>query len=105
MRKRRKRRTVSKGRRDEFASFGWQPESVPDPQEMQTFERSKLDWSELAEPTHRRVLEWHRSLIQLRRRYPELVDGRLDRVAVELDVVHEQSSYTLSRPLDHRRQM
>jgi maltooligosyltrehalose trehalohydrolase len=38
---------VSRGRRSEFAAFGWAPEDVPDPQDPQTFRRSKLKWSEL----------------------------------------------------------
>ena len=30
----------------EFAAFGWNPEEIPDPQAVETFERSKLNWSE-----------------------------------------------------------
>lgn len=40
---------VSEGRRREFAAFGWKPEDVPDPQDAETFRRSKLDWAELDE--------------------------------------------------------
>ncbi len=78
-------RAVSKGRREEFASFGWDPESVPDPQAPETFERSRLDWGELHDPVHAEVLEWHRRLIGLRREYPELRDGRLEAVEVAFD--------------------
>ena len=59
---------VSEGRRREFARFGWDPDRVPDPQDPRTFDRSKLMWTELDEPFHRRMLEWYRQLIQLRRR-------------------------------------
>jgi maltooligosyltrehalose trehalohydrolase len=59
-------RAVSEGRRQEFASFGWDPEAVPDPQDAQSFERSRLDWSELARPTHAEILDWHRRLMALR---------------------------------------
>jgi len=76
---------VSKGRRAEFAAFGWDPETVPDPQAVETFERSKLRWEEIELPDHARVLEWHTALIALRRRYPELTDGRLTHVGVEFD--------------------
>ena len=62
-------RRVSEGRRKEFASFGWSG-SVPDPQDPETFRRSKLRWEELAEATHRDMLEWYRRLIALRRRLP-----------------------------------
>jgi maltooligosyltrehalose trehalohydrolase len=76
---------VSKGRREEFAAFGWDPEEVPDPQAVETFERSKLDWSELAKAPHADLLAWHRRLIELRRAWPALTDGRLERVQVRFD--------------------
>jgi maltooligosyltrehalose trehalohydrolase len=75
-------RAVSEGRRGEFASFGWDPEEVPDPQDRATFERSKLDWAEPAKADHAELLAWHRELLALRRRSPSLTDGRLDRVRV-----------------------
>ena len=60
--------SVSEGRKNEFSAFGtWQGE-VPDPQSPATFEKSKLNWTELSEEPHARILEWHRSLIELRRR-------------------------------------
>ncbi len=78
-------RAVSAGRRQEFAAFGWDPEDVPDPQDPATFERSKLDWSELERDPHRQLLDWYRLLIRLRREVPDLVDGRLDRVRTTYD--------------------
>jgi maltooligosyltrehalose trehalohydrolase len=78
---------VSEGRRREFSAFGWKPEDVPDPQDPATFLRSKLNWNE-AEGSA--MLEWHRKLIALRKRMPELTDGRMDRVAVEY---HEQERW------------
>jgi maltooligosyltrehalose trehalohydrolase len=68
---------VRAGRRAEFAAFGWDPASVPDPQDPATFERSRLDWSELDRPAHGRMLAWYRTLLALRRRLPELTDPRL----------------------------
>jgi maltooligosyltrehalose trehalohydrolase len=59
-------RLVAEGRSKEFASFGWQGE-VPNPQALETFERSKLDWSELSEPPHSELFQWYRALIRLRR--------------------------------------
>jgi maltooligosyltrehalose trehalohydrolase len=76
-------RAVTEGRRREFASFGWDPEEVPDPQDPETFRRSKLRWDEVAEPAHAEILEWHRRLIALRRATPELTDGRFDDVSVD----------------------
>ncbi len=70
---------VTEGRRREFAAFGWDPAAVPDPQDPQTFERSKLNWDEVAEPRHAGLLDWHTRLIALRRStltaaWPEEVD-------------------------------
>ncbi|MDQ3304602.1 MAG: DUF3459 domain-containing protein, partial [Actinomycetota bacterium] len=78
-------RLVRQGRRSEFAAFGWTAEQVPDPQEQATFDRSRLDWDELARDGHRDMLAWYRDLIALRRRVPGLGDGRLDRVRVRYD--------------------
>ena len=59
---------VRDGRRREFAAFGWDPTVIPDPQDPATFERSRLDWSEIVEPERQDLLAWHRTLIALRRR-------------------------------------
>ncbi len=59
-------RLVAEGRSKEFSSFRRQG-SVPNPQDLQTFERSKLEWSELSEPPHAELFEWYRRLIRLRR--------------------------------------
>jgi maltooligosyltrehalose trehalohydrolase len=63
-------RLVTEGRRREFAAFDWHGKEVPDPQAPETFERSKLRWSELDEPAHRDILDWHRALVALRRTIP-----------------------------------
>ncbi len=68
-------RQVSEGRRREFAKFGWDPAAVPDPQAVETYERSRLRWDEIARPPHSDLLEWYRALIDLRRRTPALRDG------------------------------
>jgi maltooligosyltrehalose trehalohydrolase len=78
-------RTVIEGRRREFAAFGWDPEAVPDPQALQSFERSKLNWDELDQDCHADLLEWHRRLIKLRRETSALSDGRLEELGVNFD--------------------
>jgi maltooligosyltrehalose trehalohydrolase len=80
-------RLVSEGRRQEFATFGWRPDEIPDPQDPDTFYRSKLDWTELGQSRHAGILDWHRRLIARRRQVPALSDPRLDPVAVECDEV------------------
>jgi maltooligosyltrehalose trehalohydrolase len=59
-------RLVSEGRAREFQSFRWGGE-IPDPQDVATFERSKLDWAETAKPPHAEILDWYRALIALRK--------------------------------------
>src|SRR5690606_15378632 len=76
---------VREGRRAEFAAFGWDPAAIPDPQAEETFRRSVLRWDERAQGGHARILAWYRDLIALRRRTPELLDGRRDRVRVAWD--------------------
>lgn len=67
-------RAVTEGRRSEFSYFGWDPESVPDPQDERTFLASRLDWSEpaTAGSDHAAMLDWYRQLLGLRRREPDL---------------------------------
>jgi maltooligosyltrehalose trehalohydrolase len=78
-------RAVSRGRRREFAAFGWNPDEVPDPQAADTFLRSQLMWDELGVGRHAELLRFHRRLIAIRRSRPELVDDRLDRVVTSFD--------------------
>ena len=78
-------RAVCEGRRREFAAFGWDPDEIPDPQTLNCFLRSKLDWSEIDREPHNGLLGWHRALIALRKRLPELSDGELNRVNISYD--------------------
>jgi maltooligosyltrehalose trehalohydrolase len=78
---------VRQGRQKEFAAFGWRPEDIPDPQAIETFERSRLAWDELHREPHRGLLDWYRRLIQLRRTVPELLNGQLNRVQITFDEV------------------
>jgi maltooligosyltrehalose trehalohydrolase len=68
-------RSVSEGRRREFAAFGWSPENIPDPEDMRTFQRSRLNWEEVHSGEHAAMLAWYRDLIRLRRLTPALNDG------------------------------
>jgi maltooligosyltrehalose trehalohydrolase len=98
---------VSEGRRREFASFGWDPADVPDPQDLSTFERSKLDWAEREKEPHASVLEWHRSLVALRRRLPALCDGRYGRARFDEAagwLVLERGAVTVTVNLSARAQ-
>lgn len=76
---------VRKGRRNEFKSFGWAPEQVPDPQDPLTSKRSVLDWAERELSPHCDMLQWYRDLIALRRDVADLHGGGFDNVLVEVD--------------------
>ncbi|WP_279104074.1 malto-oligosyltrehalose trehalohydrolase [Gordonia paraffinivorans] len=78
-------RATAEGRKSEFAEHGWDRDDVPDPQDPETFTRSKLDWSEPDGPEHARLLDFYRSLIALRKAEPALHDPAFDSVAAEFD--------------------
>jgi maltooligosyltrehalose trehalohydrolase len=78
-------RLVSRGRKREFASFGWKEDEIPDPQDPRTFDASKLRWDDLDDPRHADLLAWHKDLLRLRRETAELADGRMDLVTVDYD--------------------
>lgn len=52
---------VRKGRKEEFAHFGWKDE-VPDPQDEKTFDSCKLSWN-IDEEKRKVLLEYYKSLI------------------------------------------
>src|SRR5699024_1522769 len=78
-------KVTAEGRIAEFEKMGWDPEVVPDPQDPETFSRSKLRWDEAGEGMHARLLELHRRLIALRRDIPALTDPRFATVHCEFD--------------------
>jgi maltooligosyltrehalose trehalohydrolase len=65
-------RAVSEGRKLEFEAFGWEPTQIPDPEKLDTFERSKLKWNEIQTPPHPEMLAWYRDLIALRKSTPDI---------------------------------
>jgi maltooligosyltrehalose trehalohydrolase len=67
-------RITAEGRLAEFEQMGWDPSQVPDPQDPATFERSKLDWSEVSRGRHAVLLDIYRRLAVIRRTVPALTD-------------------------------
>lgn len=78
-------KATAEGRIKEFERMGWDPAVVPDPQDPETFQRSKLNWEEATEGDHARLLQLYRDLAQLRHNMPELVDGGFGETSVEFD--------------------
>ena len=77
------------------ATHGWDGDVVPDPQDPETFLRSKLDWSELEEERHARMLDVYRSLISLRRELPDLTDPVFENT--RCSVAEESRLFTMRR--------
>lgn len=62
---------VRKGRREEFARFGWH-EDIPDPQSTGTFQRSQVNWSLRDHGKHQILRDFYTELLGLRRSVPAL---------------------------------
>jgi maltooligosyltrehalose trehalohydrolase len=78
-------RATAEGRLAEFERMGWDPASVPDPQDPDTFRRSKLDWDEVRTGDHAVVLAAYRELVALRRSLPQLTDPAFGSVSCSVD--------------------
>jgi maltooligosyltrehalose trehalohydrolase len=78
-------KATAEGRIAEFERMGWDPAVVPDPQDPMTFERSKLDWSELESGRHAVLLDVYRRLADLRRTLPELADPAFSSCSAHAD--------------------
>ncbi len=77
---------VCEGRRTEFEAFQWQQE-CPNPQAVETFQKSKLDWEKRGRDRHRLMLDFYRQLLSLRRGIPRLVS----RKGLTVDCLAEQN--------------
>jgi len=62
---------VRRGRREEFAAFGWQREP-PDPQASATYSKTKLDHNLKRMDPHCTLREFYKELIRVRRTLPAL---------------------------------
>ena len=72
---------VRRGRKGEFARFGWTGE-IPDPQSEATFLGSKLNWDLQTVGNHRILWHFYQELLRIRRSVPPLPE--LDKNAVEV---------------------
>jgi maltooligosyltrehalose trehalohydrolase len=78
-------RATAEGRKKEFSQHGWDADEIPDPQDPETFLRSKLKWDEIDEGDHGKLRQIYRSLIALRRDEPDFADPWLDHMTVDFD--------------------
>ncbi|HEY1006060.1 MAG TPA: malto-oligosyltrehalose trehalohydrolase [Sphingobacteriaceae bacterium] len=77
-------RAVREGRKEEFRAFHASGEA-PDPNDEQTFIRSRLRWELLEDENHRAMYRYYRELIRLRTRNPVLRVPDRKRLNVEVD--------------------
>ena len=85
---------VRKGRKEEFAAFGWEGE-IPDPQDEGTFLRSRPDPSLRESGTHALLLSLHRELIRIRKADPVL--SRTDREGMEVAAFEKENALLVLR--------
>jgi maltooligosyltrehalose trehalohydrolase len=78
-------RATVEGRKAEFAEHGWDADDIPDPQDPQTFQRSKLNWDEVDADQHARLHRLYRDLIALRHSETDLADPWLEHLVIDYD--------------------
>jgi maltooligosyltrehalose trehalohydrolase len=78
-------KATAEGRIAEFEAMGWDPDTVPDPQDPETFQRSKLDWTSAETGDHARLLDLYRELIAIRHAVPALSDPDFTRLRASFD--------------------
>ncbi len=78
-------RATAEGRKREFAEHGWDADEIPDPQDPETFLRSKLDWNEIDDGEHGRLRRVYQRLIELRHAERDLADPWLAHMRIDYD--------------------
>jgi maltooligosyltrehalose trehalohydrolase len=85
---------VRKGRKEEFAAFHAQGEA-PDPVSEETFNQSKLQWQLIEAAPHKILLDFYKTLIQLRQQNQAL--HQLNRKQLDVSCNREQQTLVLHR--------
>ena len=87
---------VRNGRREEFESFGWASD-VPDPQDEETFARSRIHYELRETGEHAKLREMYRELLKIRREEPALRPGAA-RISVRSDTGARELVMRLDAP-------
>ncbi|MBV9436909.1 MAG: malto-oligosyltrehalose trehalohydrolase [Acidobacteria bacterium] len=94
-------KAVVEGRKSEFKEFGWN--DIPDPQDPETFQRSKLTWR-----MDEDMLAWYRRLLQLRHQFvthsSRTCRARLSDHEIAMEVPAETGGITVVVALPGRKQ-
>ncbi|RDV14841.1 malto-oligosyltrehalose trehalohydrolase [Pontibacter diazotrophicus] len=79
-------KAVQEGRKKEFADYKVNG-ALTDPQDEETFQRSKLEWGKRNQGKHQKLLKWHQTLIQLRRNHAVLQN--FDKAAINAQTLEQ----------------
>jgi maltooligosyltrehalose trehalohydrolase len=93
---------VRNGRKEEFGQFGFDKE-VPDPQDEQTFTRSRIHWEKRNTSVYKDVLDWHTRLLKLRRELPALKN--FNKNDLSANVISGQSMELIRTSTDKREKL
>jgi maltooligosyltrehalose trehalohydrolase len=91
---------VRKGRKEEFSAFQWDGE-IPDPQDVATFLRSKLNLDLRHQEKNNILLEFYRRLIQLRKEIPSL--SCRDKKSIRIEVFEKEKGLLMKRDVGEDR--
>ncbi|KRF08463.1 malto-oligosyltrehalose trehalohydrolase [Arthrobacter sp. Soil782] len=104
-------KATAEGRLREFEKMGWDPDTVPNPQDPETFVSAKLNWTEQERPEQARLLNIYRELIALRRKNKDLHNPDFTSVKVSFDedqrwlVLHRGGTAVVVNFADRERQI
>jgi maltooligosyltrehalose trehalohydrolase len=93
---------VRNGRKEEFASFNWK-EEPPDPQDITTFRSARLDHKQKKQGNHRKLYEFYRELIHLRKNTPSL--AHLNKKNMEVNFLHGTNIIYIRRWKDNEQSL
>lgn len=96
-------RNVREGRKEEYSSFleaeeigsSSMEEGFADPQDEETFKRSRLNWSRVEQSPHRETLSFYRDLLALRRKHAAL--SNCDKSLTEVQYDEMEKWITIER--------
>ena len=70
---------VRQGRKNEFKSFSWNADP-PDPQDPNTFLRSRLHWELQEQAPHKELREFYAELLRIRKQFAALANSDMSRI-------------------------
>lgn len=89
---------VARGRKNEFKAFAWKGEP-PNPQDVQTFLRSKLNWQQRSGDVQKGLLNYYQNVIRLRKEIPAL--SNLDKNSLAVEELEEEKMILMRRWKDN----